>query len=104
MITRTPWTMREIKELKNRKEESIKSLAEYFNRTYNAVRIARFMHNISRKQIRSVLTEGKKTCTKCRKEKGQENFCKDKRTPDGLQRWCKSCSYVKSPFKPTTTE
>ena len=32
-----------------------------------------------------------KTCTKCKREQAESEFCKDKRSKDGLRSWCKSC-------------
>jgi hypothetical protein len=33
----------------------------------------------------------KKQCAKCKQSKSLGNFCKNKNTKDGLQRWCKGC-------------
>lgn len=32
-----------------------------------------------------------KTCAKCKREQAESEFCKDKRSKDGLRSWCKSC-------------
>lgn len=42
-----------------------------------------------------------KVCTKCGRELPENMFCKSKREPDGLQRYCKECraKYQRSNYK-----
>lgn len=37
-----------------------------------------------------------KTCAKCKKEKDESEFYKNKKSPDGLMYYCKKCGHASS--------
>lgn len=41
-----------------------------------------------------------KTCTKCKESKGKSDFSPNKRSRDGLQSWCKTCTSKNSRSHP----